>query len=124
MRRTAVLIACLTLCGCKARDGDILLKAAARLADKFEAAGSGELTARFRAAAGESSVGGRVESRLRWDRYLKGSEIEVALTGVGEVALRGEVADAALKARAVELARTTVGVERVVDELKVAGEDD
>lgn len=121
MRRTVLLIACLSLAGCKARDGDILLKAAARVADKFDA---GEVTARFRAAAGESSLGGRVESRIRWDRYLKDSDLEVALTGVGVVTLRGEVPDAALKGRAVELARTTVGVERVVDEMTVAGEDD
>lgn len=122
-----LLLLLLTASGCKARDGDILLAAAGRLGDKFEAAGGtgpAQLTARFRAVAGGASLGARVENRIRWDRYLKDSAIEVSLTGTGVVTLRGEVPDRSLKQRAVELARTTTGVERVVDELKLPDEDD
>lgn len=126
-RLPLLLAACLSLAGCKARDGDLLMEAARRLGDKFAACGGAtpcEITARFRAAAGGASLGARVENRIRWDRYLKDSDIEVHLTGTGVVTLRGEAPDRALKQRAVELARTTVGVERVVDELGLPEEDD
>jgi osmotically-inducible protein OsmY len=126
LRLPILLAACLALAGCKARDGDILMEAARRLGEKFEDCGASpcELTARFRAAAGGASLGARVENRIRWDRYLKDSDVEVTLTGTGVVTLRGQVPDGALKQRAVELARTTVGVERVVDELELPEEGD
>jgi hypothetical protein len=127
LRLPILLLPALLLAGCKARDGDILIEAARRLGEKFEAcggAGPSQLTARFRAAAGGASLGARVENRIRWDRYLKDSDVEVVLTGTGVVTLRGEVPDRSLKLRAVELARTTVGVERVVDELELPEEGD
>lgn len=124
-RRLYLLLPVLLIAGCKARDGDILVKAAQRIGAKFEAVGGATpsgLTAQFRSAAGGASLGARVENRIRWDRYLKDSSVEVLLTGTGVVTLRGEVPDRALKLRAVELARTTVGVDRVVDELTVPEE--
>jgi hypothetical protein len=58
----------------------------------------------------------RVLSRLRTDKSLSASTIEVTVAEA-TVTLRGSVPDAALRQRAVELARETLGVEQVVDEL-------
>ena len=52
---------------------------------------------------------------------LKGSDIDVS-TEKHVVTLKGTVASAAARTRAVQLARTTQGVKRVVDHLTVAPE--
>lgn len=60
----------------------------------------------------------RVYSRIRWDKTLQSARIEVHMLRDGAVLLRGTVPDAAAKARAIELARDTVDVTGVVDELE------
>lgn len=61
---------------------------------------------------------GRVKARLDTDRRFAG--VAFTVTAEGEkVTLRGVVADAAAKKRAVSLAENTVGVSEVVDELAV-----
>lgn len=65
-------------------------------------------------------VQGRVYSRLRWDKQIATSQIDIEVQDQDVVVLRGEVADAAAKRKAVQLANDTVGVARVVDELTVA----
>jgi osmotically-inducible protein OsmY len=59
----------------------------------------------------------RVYSRLHWDKALNGSRLEVLMLRDGTVLLRGQVPDTAAKSQAVALARDTVGVSAVVDEL-------
>jgi hypothetical protein len=61
----------------------------------------------------------RVYSRIHWDRTLHGSKIEVHMLRDGSVLLRGTVPDIQAKDRAVALARDTVAVPAVVDELTV-----
>jgi osmotically-inducible protein OsmY len=52
---------------------------------------------------------------------LKGSDIKVEANEVeGVVILRGTVLSEADRARAVEIARTTAGVQKVTDSLRVA----
>jgi hyperosmotically inducible periplasmic protein len=60
----------------------------------------------------------RVYSRLHWDKTLQGSRIEVHMLRDGVVLLRGTVPDAAAKAHAIALARDTVDVTGIVDELE------
>lgn len=64
------------------------------------------------------SVEDRVKTRLVADKRFAGVEFAVSADG-GAVKLRGVVADAAARKRAVALAENTVGVETVVDELAV-----
>jgi hypothetical protein len=59
----------------------------------------------------------RVYARLHWDRTLNGSRIEVHMMRGGTVLLRGAVPDNAARQRAVAIARDTVGVAAVIDEL-------
>lgn len=61
----------------------------------------------------------RVYSRIRWDRTLHDSRIEVHMLRDGVVLLRGVVPDAAARAHAVTLARDTVEVNGVIDELEM-----
>lgn len=57
---------------------------------------------------------------MLWDHSLCEVEIQVQLVNSGTVRLMGTVT-ADQKRRAVEIAETTQGVEKVVDELEVAG---
>lgn len=61
----------------------------------------------------------RVYGRIHWDKALTDANIEVAVEE-GVATLTGSVPNAAAKTRAETLARETVGVTRVVDQLSVA----
>jgi osmotically-inducible protein OsmY len=60
----------------------------------------------------------RVYSRIHWDKTLNGARVEVHMLRDGVVLLRGVVPDDAARAHAVALARDTVDVNGVVDELE------
>ena len=60
----------------------------------------------------------RVYSRIHWDKTLTDARIEVHMLRDGVVLVRGVVPDTAAKVRAIELARDTVDVTGVVDELE------
>jgi len=78
--------------------------------------------ARGEAAVRETDVLGRVYGRIHWDKKLTDAVIELQVAPDGTTTLRGSVADAAAKKRAVILARDTVGVTTVVDQLTIADE--
>lgn len=59
----------------------------------------------------------RVACRLRLDKSLAASAIEVEVSGT-TVTLRGSVPESAARKRAVELAESTVGVETVDDQME------
>jgi len=61
----------------------------------------------------------RTYYRIHWDRALNKAVLRLTVQENGTVVLRGSVADAAAKRRAVDLAQSTVGVTAVVDELVV-----
>src|SRR5262249_55219836 len=60
----------------------------------------------------------RVYGRLHWDKALYSSPIQLNADG-GGVTLRGTVPDTGARAKAVALARDTVGVTQVIDQLVV-----
>jgi osmotically-inducible protein OsmY len=60
----------------------------------------------------------RVTARLRWDKTLEGTSIEVRTQG-NVVELRGKVHDLPQRRRAVEIAETTMGVDKVTDALQI-----
>lgn len=67
----------------------------------------------------ETTLAGRVAARLHWDKKLVDAQIQAAATG-NTVELRGTVRDLEQRRRAVELAETTTGVDKVTDALEVA----
>lgn len=62
------------------------------------------------------SLAEKVQNRLITDQALAGADISVLADG-SEVKLRGVVANADARRRAIDLAQSTVGVQRVVDEM-------
>ena len=74
---------------------------------------------RSRATVHEQEVLARVYSRIHWDKMLVGSTLELEVRDDGTAFLRGAVPTKASKERAVVLARDTVGVNKVVNELTI-----
>jgi len=66
----------------------------------------------------ETGLEARVATRLRWDRSLADTKIDVKLKD-GAIELSGTVPDLPKRRRAVALAETTVGVDKVVDLLQI-----
>jgi osmotically-inducible protein OsmY len=120
------LVAGLTFatCGCEGQDTDRLGRAARRIAAKFDSLTSGaddKLSAgwqAFRVDLNEMSLDARVSARLRWDKALAGAKIQVQAKD-GVIELKGPVADMAQRRRAVELAESTAGAEKVTDLLEI-----
>lgn len=71
----------------------------------------------------ENPLAARVYSRLQWEKLLVGSTLELEVRGDGTAILRGQVASKEAKERAFLLARDTVGINRVIDELVVPTSD-
>ena len=69
-------------------------------------------------SAEETGLETRVAGRLRWEQSLADSHIDVKIKD-GTIELSGTVADLPKRRRAVALAETTVGVDKVVDLLRI-----
>jgi osmotically-inducible protein OsmY len=118
-----LVLGCLLVSGCGRGDADRLARVARQAAAQLDGLSGGardQLGEGLEAARGalRDGLAARVATRLRWDRDLAASAIEVQ-AGNGVVRLRGGVASQDLRQRAVELARSTVGAEQVVDEMTV-----
>jgi osmotically-inducible protein OsmY len=122
-----VLLGLVCVGGCKAKDTDTLVRIGRKTAARLDAATGG---ARGKLAGGVQAVRGslsdstpdsRVALRLRWDRYLAKAQVKVSLESPGVVVLEGTIRDTGYRQRAVDLAGSTLGVERVVDKLTVGG---
>ena len=108
----------LGLAGCNRQDTDTLARLGRKVLDRTHGA-TQEMRDRLdlRATAPEPALADRVQARLRWDRAL--ADTAIAVTGHDrEVALTGSVRTPDQRARAVELAETTAGVEKLTDKVK------
>jgi hypothetical protein len=123
MKRMCLGLLLLAACGCGRQDVDRLARMGRAAAVKCQGAAA---TAQKRLPPGlsEMRIGvadtleGRIQTRLRWDRLLHDAAIEARAEG-GVIELRGTVADEEQRNWAVRLAESTVGVERVTDNLTV-----
>lgn len=59
----------------------------------------------------------RVRLRIQTDKDLAGAEVTVVSTSPGQIRLKGVVTNSVQKARAVEIAERTAGVQSVIEEL-------
>jgi hyperosmotically inducible protein len=75
--------------------------------------------AKSRDAVHNMGLEARIYGRIHWDKALTDAPIELDAQQGGVVILRGAVASAEAKAKAVALAQDTVGVLQVVDQLTV-----
>jgi hyperosmotically inducible periplasmic protein len=76
--------------------------------------------AEVRKSVEKMGVQGRVYGRLRWDKALEDATLEIKVRDDQAVVLVGKVASPAAKHKAEQLARDTVGVTSVVNELTIA----
>src|SRR5262245_7377038 len=97
------------------RVGESVDRGLTRLGEKIR-----KTWAEFRKSVDELSVQGRVYARLHWDTALANAPIEITVQEENVVTLKGSVPDEVAHRTAVQLARDTVGVGRVVDQLAVA----
>ncbi len=121
-RGALVLSAALAACGCN-QDADRLGRVCHKVAAKFDGV-TESLRGKLRNGAGavrgslsEASLDSRVALRLRWDKDMTGAEVQVSAIGPGVIELRGTVVDLRQRRRAVQLAETTTGIDRVLDAL-------
>ena len=77
-----------------------------------------------RGSVSEASLDSRVALRLHWDSDMVGADVQVRLAEPGVVELTGIVSDLAQRRRAVELANTTTGVEKVLDRLRISKDEE
>ena len=114
----------LPFAGCNRQDADRLAKLGTKLEKKAETLGgksNGGLIRGWQTVPlhlGDVAVDARVLARLNWDKSLADTAIQVQLAD-GVVELHGQVRDAQQKHRAVELAESTLGVEKVTDRLEI-----
>jgi hypothetical protein len=78
-----------------------------------------ESFARTKTSVQNMGIEARVFGRLHWDKDINGSPIELEVRNASVAILKGSVPSAAVKAKAVALARDTVGVTQVIDQLTV-----
>jgi len=71
-----------------------------------------------RATVHSMNAQARVYGRLHWDKDLEGDRVDVEVKE-GIATLRGAVKTLRAKAKAIELARDTVGISRVDDQLTI-----
>jgi osmotically-inducible protein OsmY len=114
------LLLTLLASGCSKDDTERLARLSHKIAAKAECLGAsttGSLRSGWQGFRGQQKgIDARVSMRLRWDKELADTSIQVEGKG-GAVTLKGEVANLSQRQRAVALAESTTGVERVVDEL-------
>jgi osmotically-inducible protein OsmY len=123
--RLVFLLPLLLMAGCKESDGETLRRVARKTGEKLE--GSARpvhlATSPLRGSFSETGLAARVEVRIRNDRYLAGQGLKVRGTAEGTVAVSGTVGETSVKTRALDLAKSTLGVEKVIDEVKVKAAD-
>jgi len=72
-----------------------------------------------RGSLSETSLDSRIAVRLAWDRDLTDIQIEVQVVSPGVVRLTGMVPQGVQRQRAYDLARSTMGVNQVMNEITV-----
>jgi hyperosmotically inducible periplasmic protein len=76
-----------------------------------------ERFSKARTSVQNMGIEARVYGRLHWDKALNTASIELEMHDTGTVTMRGTVPDPAAKAKAITLAKDTVGVTQVIDQL-------
>lgn len=123
-RGKLLAVVLLGACGCGGEDADHLANAtrlAAAKIDRLTDGAHGKLAHSVdavRASWNDVALDARVAARLRWDKDLAGTSIQVRTLG-NKVELTGAVTTLDQRQRAIHLARATVGVEDVIDGLTI-----
>jgi osmotically-inducible protein OsmY len=121
-RSTCLLIACLTTAvGCNRQDAECLSRIGRKISAhaKSSAGDVGtKLDVGWSGAKKEPTVQEKIQDRLRFENTLTDVAFEVTVKDK-EVELKGTVKTALQRQRAIELAETLAGVEKVTDAIVV-----
>lgn len=112
--------------GCVRQDTEILSRVGRKLADRAQSSTSGlrdKLPFHITTPGVEPSLADRVQQRIATDKLLATTTIDVVARGA-EIELKGAVDREEQKRRALDLAETTQGAEKVVDSIQVRGDKD
>ena len=115
----------LAVAGCTSKDAEHLARVGEKVADKSKtltADPTSKLSAGIqsvRANLTEWSLESRVLARIKWDKSLADAAIDVRVSD-NHVHLTGVIRSESQRRRAIELAKTTAGVEKVTEELTIA----
>ena len=126
--RPWLFIALACLGGCSKQDTDKLTRIAQKSGQKLDnltGGMRGKVTngwQAMRGSIGEATLDSRVSTRLKWDKGLVDSNIQVRITGANTVELNGSVVSEEQRRRAVELANSTDGVASVTDSMLTIGQ--
>jgi osmotically-inducible protein OsmY len=113
------------LAGCNQEDAERMARVGRKLTTRAEALTAdqdGGLKKGWQAVRDGwqgTTLAGRVAARLRWDKKLADSQIQTSAAGT-TVELRGAVHDLEQRRRALDLAESTTGVEKVTNALEIA----
>jgi len=124
MSRWWIVIGLLLLAGCNRNDADALSRIGRKVAAHAKNS-AGEVGGKVDlswAGKREPSLHDKVHDRLRYENTLADVTLEV-LVKDKEVELKGTVKTPSQKQRAIELAETVAGVERVNDSITVREEE-
>jgi osmotically-inducible protein OsmY len=117
----------IVVAGCGEQDADKLSRVGRKSIEKVEVISGADPTKlndgwrSLRANWDEVTLDTRLAVRFRWDKRLEGADIHIHSKD-GIVELKGTVRDMAQRRRAVEIAESTVGAEKVTDEMSIAEE--
>jgi osmotically-inducible protein OsmY len=126
--KSGAILAALALAGCSNEDTEGLARVARLSAAKVEEMTGGapnKVAASFesmRANWNELALDARVSLRLRWEKDLQDTTIQVEAKD-GTVELKGKVTNVLQRQRAVQVAQSTTGVQEVIDSLEVVSGD-
>jgi osmotically-inducible protein OsmY len=114
------LLAVTMAAGCNQQDADCLSRIGRKVAAHARS-GAGEVGGKFdlRWARSDPTLQEKIQDRLRFENTLAEITFEVSVKDK-EVELKGTVKTPSQRQRAVELADTVAGVDRVIDSLTVA----
>ena len=110
---------------CNRQDSEKLANVGRKVSEKAETltgGSSGRIASglqSLRADMDKMALDARVSARLRWDKSLEGTRIQVYYHD-GQIELKGQVKNFDQRQRAVQLASSTVGADNVVDSLELA----
>jgi osmotically-inducible protein OsmY len=128
-KRTLAWIAFVGLaCGCSNQDSEGLTRVCYKVAERGEDMTGGHHSKvatslrALRGSASNSALDCRVALRLHWDKALADADIRVSVPSPGVVKLEGTITNQMQRGRALDLAKTTNGVEDVQDGLELKSE--
>ena len=122
-KKVSLLLVSLSLwtAGCNRQDTECLSRIGRKVVDRANSGTSG-LREKLRGFKGGTLSGNELQDkialRLRWEKVLAEIPFEIIVQGK-EIELKGTVKTQVQRDRAVELAESTVGVERVLVNLSI-----